>query len=159
MTPLPKNEDATVPAHCDNCDPSFLDCWNNPALCRKTTAPAVSQTPMDAVNLETWRCSALLYHEELRRLARGEKVETQLALPVEKKIRTLERELEEAKLIAESHCDTARTQHVELATLRTALAAAETANCTDPETRGAGMSLLPPRMSDFPSKANRCKAR
>lgn len=38
---------------------------------------------------DEWRCSAKLYHSELRDLAEGKKVETNLAHPVEQIIRTL----------------------------------------------------------------------
>lgn len=46
---------------------------------------------------DEWRCSALLYHSELRDLAEGKKVETQLGYPVEKLIEGLREELRRHK--------------------------------------------------------------
>jgi len=45
------------------------------------------------VDRDTWNCSALLYHSELRDLASGKKVETQLGFEVEKVITTLKQQL------------------------------------------------------------------
>lgn len=58
------------------------------------------QTAME--ERDQWKCSAQLYHEELRRLADGRKVETNLAHPVEEKIATANSRLEEAHSVSKS---------------------------------------------------------
>lgn len=45
-----------------------------------------------------WRCSAKLYHSELRDLAEGKKVETQLGFEVEKRIARLTKERDELRI-------------------------------------------------------------
>jgi len=50
---------------------------------------------------DEWRCSALLYHSELRDLAEGKKVKTMLGYPVEQKLQRLTADLDAALASAE----------------------------------------------------------
>ena len=69
---------------------------------RLTAEVAALRTQLDRVTIERneWECSAKLYHSELRDLAEGKKVETQLGFHVEKRIHEIitERDLALAQL-------------------------------------------------------------
>lgn len=72
----------------------LVESYNNVRTELSTTLASLRKAEEER---NTWMCSAKLYHSELRDLASGKKVETQLASPVEKIIRELTSERDTAQ--------------------------------------------------------------
>lgn len=83
---------------------SFSPKYCDPEFCRtlerqRDTARAEAKEEKDqcermTIERNEWQCSAMLYHSELRDLAEGKKVETNLGYAVEKLIRGLRAEVD-----------------------------------------------------------------